>query len=195
MRGAVISVAVGALALALLADGAVAGPPPEDAVGDVTVARGDIMTATYSANITDIFVTGFKSRVTTRQGSDPLTAAAWQNPATGLVVQLDTNSDHTGPERSVRLHTVDEGGLQFVADVTDLTTTPSEPVLCTAAATFTAPNIYKVQLGADCLPADQTRVRARFRMRWDAPPAGGTVHRDNSPDAGWGPLLQAPPVP
>lgn len=195
MRGAVISVAAGALALALLADGAVAGPPPEDAVGDVTVARGDLVTGTYSANITDIFVTGFKARATTRQGSNPLTTEAWQNPATGLVVQLDTDGGHTGPERSVRLHTVDEGGLLFVADVTDLTTTPAEPVLCTAAATFTAPNIYKVQLGADCLPPDQTRVRARFRLRWDAPPAGGTVHVDNSPDAGWGPLLQAPPVP
>ncbi len=193
MRRAMIGLAVGALALALAAPGASAAPPREDAIGDVTVAKGDIVTGTYSANFTDIFLTGFKARVTLRQGTNPLTTGAWQNAATGLTVQLDTDPGHTGPERSVRLHTIDEGGPLFVADVTDTTLTPSEPVLCTATATFTAPNIYKVQLGADCLPGEQTQVRARFRMRWDTPPSGGAVSLDKSPDVGWGSLLQPAP--
>lgn len=195
MRRVMIGLTVGALALALAAPGAAASPPREDAIGDVGQAKGDIVTGTYSANFTDIYLTGFKAKVTTRQGSDPLTTGAWLNPSTGLTVQLDTDSSHTGPDLSVLAHTVDEGGLIFVADVTDLTTTPAEPVLCTASATFTAPHTYKVQLGADCLPAEQVKVRARFRMRWDQPPAGGTVTLDRSPGVGWGSLLQAPPPP
>lgn len=193
MRRAMIGLVVGALALSLAAPGASASPPREDAIGDVAVPKGDILTGTYAANFTDIFLTGFKARVTLRRGSNPLTTGAWRNAATGLTVQLDTDPGHTGPERSVRLHTADEGGPVFVADVSDTTTTPAQPVLCTATATFTAPNIYKVQLGADCLPGDQTRVRARFRMRWDTPPAGGAVSLDKSPDVGWGSVLRPAP--
>ncbi|MBL8777779.1 MAG: hypothetical protein JNK12_17690 [Acidimicrobiales bacterium] len=190
MRRVMIGLAVGALALALAAPGASAAPPREDAIGDVTQPKGDIVTGTYSANFTDIFLTGFKARVTLRQGTNPLTTGAWRTASTGVTVQLDTDPGHTGPERSVRLHTVLDGPA-FVADVTDLTTFVPTFVVCAATATFTAPNIYKVQLGADCLPGEQTQVRARFRMRWDTPPSGGVVSLDKSPDVGWGSLLQA----
>ncbi len=195
MRRVMIGLAVGALALALAlaAPGAAAAPPREDAIGDVTVPKGDIVTGTYSANFTDIFLTGFKARVTMRQGSNPLTTAAWLLSQTGLTVQLDTTNTHTGPDLAVVADAVDDGGVSFVAEVTDLTTTPATPVPCAASATFTAPNIYKVNLPADCLPAEQTRVRARFRMFWDTPPAGGAVSLDKSPDVGWGSLLQAAP--
>lgn len=195
MRRVVVATLVGVLAVALAAPGASAAPAPEDAIGDVTVPKGDIVTNTYSANFTDIFLTGFKGRVTLRRGTNPLTTGAWRNALTGLTVQLDTDPGHTGPERSVRLHIVDEEPATFVADVTDLTTEPSSFVVCAATATFTAPNIHKVQLAAGCLPADATQVRARFRMRWDTPPNGGPVSLDKSPNVGWGPTLVAPPAP
>lgn len=195
MRRVMIGLVVGVLALVSAAPGASAAPPREDAVGDVSQAKGDIVAGTYSANFTDIFLTGFKAKVTLRQGTDPVVAPAWLNAETGLTVQLDTDPGHTGPERSVRLHTIDDGGNVFVGDVTDTTTTPASAVWCAATATFTAPNIYKVILSSDCLPLEQTQVRARFRMRWDQPPAGGTVTLDRSPESGWGSLLQAPPPP
>ncbi len=193
MRRLIIGLAVGALTLALAAPGASAAAPREDAIGDVAVPKGDIVTGTYSANFTDIFLTGFKARVTLRQGTNPLTTPAWLLSQTGLTMQLDTTTGHTGPDLSVVADAVDEGGVSFVVEVTDLTTTPDTPVACAASATFTAPNIYKVILPADCLAAEQTRVRARFRMFWDTPPAGGPVSLDKSPDVGWGSLLQAAP--
>ncbi|HMQ29017.1 MAG TPA: hypothetical protein PKA98_23715, partial [Acidimicrobiales bacterium] len=125
MRRIVVAAWVGVLAVVLAAPGASASPPREDAIGDVAVRKGDIVTGTYSANFTDIFLTGFKGRVTLRQGSNPLTTAAWSLPATGLTVQLDTTNTHAGPDYSVVAHTIDDGGPVFVAEVTDLTTTPS----------------------------------------------------------------------
>lgn len=191
MRRVVVAVLVGALALVTAAPGASARPAPEDAIGDVAVPKGDIVTGTYSANFTDIFLTGFKGRVTLRQGTNPVTTGAWANPSTGLTVQLDTTPSHVGPDLSVVAHRVP--GPAFVAEVVDLTTEPSLPLKCTASATFTAPNVYKVFLGADCFDGVSTSVRARFRMRWDTPPAGGTVSLDKSPDAGWGSLLSVAP--
>lgn len=193
MRRLLVALVVGTLALMLAAPGASASAPPEDNIGDVTVPKGDIVTGTYTAHFTDLFLTGFKARVTTAQGSNPTTTPAWLNPSTGITVQLDLTNAHVGPDLSVLMHTVDEGGATFVADVTDLVA--GEPVLCAATATFTAPNIYKAILPGDCLPGEPTSVRARFRMRWDTPPAGGTVSLDKSPNTGWGTLLQAPPPP
>lgn len=195
MRRVVVATLVGILAVVLAAPGASAASPQEDAIGDVAVRKGDIVTGTYSANFTDIFLTGFKGRVTLRQGTNPVTTAAWLLPATGLTMQLDTTNTHVGPDLSVVARSIDEGGPAFVAEVTDLTTTPSTPVPCAATATFTAPNIYKVQLPADCFSGTETSVRARFRMRWDTPPAGGPVSLDKSPNAGWGSTLVAPPAP
>jgi len=195
MRRLVIGMAVGALALTLVSPGASAAPsappPREDAVGDVAQPKGDIVTGTYTASFIDIFLTRVKGRVTLRQGSNPLTAGGWLMPATGLTMQLDTTNTHTGPDLAVVLRAVDEGGVEFVADVTDLVA--NEPVFCSATASFTAPNVYKANLPADCLPGDVTSVRGRFRMRWDTPPAGGTVTLDNSPDSGWGSTLVAAP--
>lgn len=192
MRRLAIGMAVGVLALALVAPGASAGAPPrEDGVGDVSQPKGDLVSATYTANFTDIFLTGLKTRVTLRQGTNPLTTGGWLMPSTGLTIQIDTTNTHVGPDASVVLHTVDDEGAAFVAEVTDLIA--DEPVVCSTTATFTAPNIYKASLGADCLPGEATSVRARFRMRWDAPPAGGTVTLDKSPDTGWGPTLVPAP--
>ena len=193
MRRVVVGALVGVLAVVLAAPGASAAPPREDAIGDVAVPKGDIVTGTYSANFTDIFLTGFKARVTLRQGTNPETTGAWLLPNTGLTVQLDTTNTHTGPDLSVRAHAIDEGGAIFVAGVTDLTTVPASAVWCDATATFTAPNVYKVFLTSGCLPGETATVRARFRMRWDTPPAGGSVSLDNSPDTGWGSTLQAAP--
>jgi len=195
MRRVLVAALVGVLAVVLAAPGALASPPREDAIGDVSVPKGDIVTGTYTANFTDIFLTGFKARVTLRQGTSPETTGAWLLPATGLTVQLDTTNTHTGPDLSVRAHAIDEGGPIFVAEVTDLTTVPPSAVWCDATATFSAPNVYKVFLTAGCLPAEATSVRARFRMRWDTPPAGGPVSLDKSPNTGWGPTLVAPPAP
>lgn len=195
MRRIIVAALVGVLAVALSAPGAWAAPPREDVVGDVAVPKGDIVTGTYSANFTDIFLTGFKARVTLREGSNPVTTPAWLLPQTDLVVQLDTTNTHVGPDLAVIADAVDEGGVVLVADVYDTTTAPISPVPCAATATFTAPNIYKVRLPADCFSGTETSVRARFRMRWDRPPAGGPVSLDKSPDAGWGSNLAAPPPP
>lgn len=189
MRRVVVAALVGVLAVVLAAPGASAAPPREDAIGDA-VPKGDIVTGTYSANFTDIFLTGFKGRVTLRQGTDPTTAAAWNSPQTRLVVQLDTVPAHAGPDVQVVARKV--GGV-FTAEVTDLTSPPPGTVPCSATATFTAPNIYKVFVPADCLNVDITSVRARFRMFFDTPPAGGTVSVDKSPNTGWGSTLQAAP--
>lgn len=192
MRRIVVAALVGVLAVVLAAPGASAAPPREDAVGDA-VPKGDIVIGTYTANFTDIFLTGFKARVTLRQGTNPATTGAWLLPDTGLTVQLDTTNTHVGPDLSVRAHAIDEGGAIFVAEVTDLTTVPASAVWCDATATFTAPNVYKVFLTSGCLPVDATSVRARFRMRWDTPPAGGSVSLDASPNTGWGSTLQPAP--
>jgi hypothetical protein len=192
MRRVAFGLVVGVLALVMALPGASASQgAPEDNIGDVAQPKGDIVTGTYTANFTDIFLTGFKARVTLRQGTDPETAGGWQMPSSGLTVQIDTTSSHVGPDISVLLRTVDEVGPEFVAEVTDLVA--NEPLFCSATATYTAPNIYKAILGSDCLPGEPTSVRARFRMRWDTPPSGGTVTLDKSPNTGWGSLLVAAP--
>lgn len=189
MRRVVVAALVGVLAVVLAAPGASARPAPEDALGDAT-PKGDIVTGTYTANFTDIFLTGFKGRVTLRTGTDPATAAAWNSPQTRLVVQLDTTNTHAGPDVQVVAHKVE--GV-FTAEVTDLQSAVPGPLTCGATATFTAPNVYKVFVPADCLDVDITSVRARFRMFFDTPPAGGTVSVDKSPDTGWGSSLHATP--
>ena len=192
MRRLAIGMAVGALALALAAPGASAATPPrEDGVGAVSQPKGDIVTSSYTANFTDIFLTGLKTRVTLRQGANPLTTGGWLLPSTGLTIQIDTTNTHVGPDLSVVLRAVDDEGVAFVAEVTDLLA--DEPVACSSSATFPAPDLYKASLGADCLPGEATSVRARFRMRWDSPPAGGTVTLDKSPNAGWGSTLVPAP--
>ena len=189
MRRIVVAALVGALAVVLAAPGASAAPPREDAVGDA-VPKGDIVTGTYTANFTDIFLTGFKGRVTLRQGTDPTTAAAWNSPQTRLVAQLDTTNTHAGPDLQVTARNIE--GV-FSAEVTDLTSEPASQVWCDATASFTAPNVYKVNVSADCLQPDVTSVRARFRMFFDTPPAGGTISVDKSPNTGWGSTLAPPP--
>ncbi|MCB1004838.1 MAG: hypothetical protein KDB35_11710 [Acidimicrobiales bacterium] len=202
MRRLLRRIGTGALAGVLavaLATPLAAAAPPEDAVGDVAPAKGDLVSATYQARFTDILLTGFKPRVTTRQGSNPLTSAGWRSPGAGLRILIDTDPGHTGPERSVLLHTVaaeaGEGAPVFVADVVDRSGEVPAPVPCGAVPTFTPPNVYKVNLPAECLPVDAVSVRARFVMRWDPPPVGGPVSVDRSPDLGWGPTLVAPPAP
>lgn len=189
MRRVVVAALVGTLAVVLAAPGASARPAPEDAIGDA-VPKGDIVTGTYNANFTDIFLTGFKCRVTLRQGTNPATASAWTSASTRLVAQLDTTNTHAGPDLQV---TARRNGSNFLADVTDLTTVPASAVWCSASASFTAPNTYKVVLPADCLASDRTSVRARFRMFFDTPPAGGNISVDRSPDTGWGPTLAPAP--
>lgn len=186
MRRIVVAALVGLVAVVLAAPGASAAPPREDTLGDA-VPKGDIVTGTYAANFTDIFLTGFKARVTLLSGTDPATASAWNSSATRLVVQLDTSAAHAGPDVQVVAHKVE--GV-YTAEVTDLLSAVPGPLTCDASATFAAPNVYKVLVSADCLSPDITSVRARFRMFFDTPPTGGTISVDKSPDAGWGPRLQ-----
>lgn len=198
MRRRWLGLAVGALALLVVSPTpASAGGDREDVAFDAIAAKGDVLASTYSANFTDIFLTHLKVRVTTRQGSNPVTSPAWHNTNTELRAFLDVTSTHGGPDFLVTLGTPQEGPpFTFVAEVTSLLGGTPAPVECGATATITEPNIFKANIPSDCwAPLDVIRVRERVALVWDPPPAGGTQGTDKAPDVGWGPFLQAPPPP
>lgn len=200
MRRWLIGLAVGAVALVALAPGATAtgeSGPREDAVFDAINAKGDIVSATYSANFTDIFLTKVKVRVTTRAGTDPVTTAAWHGTNTAIRTFLDVTTAHPGADfvATMRTSPLGHGEFAFTTDVDDLTGADPVPVECAATATFAAPNIYRANVPASCFaPLGPIRVRARVAMIWD-PPTVGSQGIDKSPDVGWGSLLTAPPPP
>lgn len=197
MRRRWLGLVVGALALVMVAPPASAGGAREDTAFDAIAAKGDVLASTYSANFTDIFLTNLKVRVTTRQGSNPVTSPAWHNTNTELRAFLDVTNTHAGPDFLVTLETPQvEPPFAFVAGVTSLLGVTPAPVECGATATFTAPNIYKANIPSTCwAPLDVIRVRERVALVWDPPPAGGTQGTDKAPDVGWGSFLQAPPPP
>lgn len=203
MRRWLTGLAVGALVLTAAAPGATAAPPGEsgpreDVIFDAINAKGDIVSATYTASFTDIFLTKVKVRVTTRVGTDPVTTGAWHGTNTAIRAFLDVTTDHPGADfvATMWAFPLGHGEFAFTTDVQDLT--GAEPVLveCAATATFTAPNVYRANVPASCFsPLEPTRVRARVAMVWDPPPTGGTQGIDKSPDVGWGSTLVAPPPP
>ena len=144
-----------------------------DTIGDVPIARGDIVTAGAGTD-----AAGFAFSVHVRSPVDPRIDTNWKSRPTQIEWFLDTDLDGN-PDAVATLDADGAGNLHAV-----MQRYPDQFVYCAGTGTYTAAHDYLATFRAGCIPG----IR---RFRWSAIMVydNGSPQNDVAPDLSFAPVL------
>lgn len=188
---------LGAVALTILGGGTSASAEPRalgqftDRARDAIDPRGDIVAWQLRHGRTRV-----ELRVRTREGADPLNAAAWSGTNTAITWLLDTAAGRAGAEYRATFKTdrIPPYSPYVVATVRDLRTgTVAAGCEGTTLEEETAgwwvwPDVYVLSTPRRCI-GNPNRVRGWVTHTWDPRPRGGTQGTDRAPNGGPSPWV------